>query len=61
MERATDVPEMRLELVPLPVSDPAVATLSLAVYLHGLLQRAAHAADTTRRDIAARAAEALAG
>ena len=47
------------EPVPLLVSDPAVATLSLAVYLHGLLQRAAHVAATTRLDIAERAVDAL--
>jgi hypothetical protein len=48
------------EPVPLSVSDPAVATLSLAVYLHGLLQRAAHGAATTRVAIAERAVEMLA-
>jgi len=43
------------EPVPLVVADPVAATLSLAVYLDGLLSRAARATDTSRLDVAERA------
>ena len=45
----------RTEPVPLLVADPAAATISLAVYMDGLLQRAARMASTSRVDIATRA------
>jgi len=45
----------RTEPVPLLVADPAAATISLAVYMDGLLQRAARMARTSRVDIATRA------
>ena len=47
------------EPVPLLVADPAVATLSLAVYVHGLLRRSAHTLATSRHDMAERAVKAL--
>jgi hypothetical protein len=46
----------RTEPVPLPVADPAMATLSLAVYLHDLLRRSAHTAAASRLDMAERVA-----
>ena len=51
--------DARREPVPLLVADPAVATLSLAVYLHGLLQRSATIAATTRLQMAERAVQSL--
>jgi hypothetical protein len=49
----------RTEPVPLPVADSAVATLSLAVYLHGLLRRSAHTAEASRQDMAERVAACM--
>ena len=45
----------RTEPVPLLLSDPVAATISLAVYVDGLLQRAARVAATSRLDMARRA------
>ena len=47
--------DARTEPVPLLVSDPAAATVSLAMYLDGLLRRCARHAATTRLDMAERA------
>jgi hypothetical protein len=49
----------RTEPVPLIVSDPAAATISLAVYLDGLLSRAAQTAAVSREDMAERAVALL--
>lgn len=43
------------EPVPLLVADPVAATISLAVYMDGLLQRAARMSATSRVDMATRA------
>ena len=48
------------EPVPLQVADPVAATVSVAVYVDGLLTRAAGAAGTTRVDMAERAVSMLA-
>jgi hypothetical protein len=45
----------RTEPVPLLLSDPVAATISLAVYVDGLLQRAARSAATSRLEMARRA------
>ena len=45
----------RTEPVPLLLADPVAATISLAVYMDGLLQRAARMQATSREDIAQRA------
>jgi hypothetical protein len=47
--------DQRTEPVPLLVNDPGAATVSLAVYLDGLLRRCARHAATTRLDMAERA------
>jgi hypothetical protein len=47
----------RTEPVPLIVADPVAATISLAVYVDDLLQRAARMAATSRIDMAQRALE----
>ncbi len=52
--RASGLDE-RTEPVPLLVADPVAATISLAVYMDGLLQRAARATERSRVDIATRA------
>jgi hypothetical protein len=52
--RASGLDE-RTEPVPLLVVDPVAATISLAVYMDGLLQRAARATERSRVDIATRA------
>lgn len=52
--RASGLDE-RTEPVPLLVADPVAATISLAVYMDGLLQRAARTTSTTRVDMATRA------
>ncbi len=45
----------RTEPVPLLVADPVAATISLAVYMDGLLQRAARMTASSRVDVATRA------
>jgi len=45
----------RTEPVPLLVADPVAATISLAVYMDGLLQRAARMTAMSRVDVATRA------
>jgi hypothetical protein len=45
----------RTEPVPLLLSDPVAATISLAVYIDGLLHRATRALATSRIDMARRA------
>ena len=45
----------RTEPVPLLVADPVAAVISLAMYMDGLLQRAARMTATSRRDMATRA------
>ena len=45
----------RTEPVPLLVADPVAATISLAVYMDGLLQRAARMTALSRVDVATRA------
>jgi hypothetical protein len=47
----------RTEPVPLIVADPVAATISLAVYVDDLLQRAARMAETSRIDMAQLALE----
>jgi len=47
--------DQRTEPVPLLVADPVAATISLAVYVDGLLQRAARVLATSRVDMARRA------
>jgi hypothetical protein len=47
----------RTEPVPLIVADPVAATISLAVYVDDLLQRAARMTATSRIDMAQRALE----
>jgi hypothetical protein len=42
----------RLEPVPLLVADPASCALSLALYIDGLLRRAAHVTATSRAEVA---------
>jgi hypothetical protein len=54
--RASGLDE-RTEPVPLLVADPVAATISLAVYVDDLLQRAARMAATSRVDMAQRALE----
>ena len=44
----------RTEPVPLVVADPVAATISLAVYLEGLLERAATTLGVSRRELAER-------
>jgi len=45
----------RTEPVPLLVADPVAATINLALYMDGLLHRAARATATSRAEIATRA------
>jgi hypothetical protein len=45
----------KTEPVPLLVADPVAATISLALYMDGLLQRAARMTQSSRVDIATRA------
>jgi hypothetical protein len=45
----------RTEPVPLLLADPVAATISLALYMDGLLQRAARMQATSREEIAQRA------
>ena len=45
----------RTEPVPLLVADPVAAVISLAMYMDGLLQRAARMTETSRRNMATRA------
>ena len=52
--RASGLDE-RTEPVPLLVADPVAATISLAVYMDGLLQRAARMTAMSRVDVATRA------
>jgi hypothetical protein len=52
--RASGLDE-RTEPVPLLVADPVAATISLALYMDGLLQRAARMTARSRVDIAAHA------
>ena len=52
--RASGLDE-KTEPVPLLVADPVAATISLALYMDGLLQRAARMTETSRTDIATRA------
>jgi hypothetical protein len=47
----------RTEPVPLVVADPVAATISLAVYVDDLLQRAARTAATSRAEMARRSLE----
>ncbi len=54
--RASGLDE-RTEPVPLLVADPVAATISLALYMDGLLQRAARMQATSREDMARRALE----
>ena len=49
----------RTEPVPLVVADPVAATISLALYLDGLLSRAAASASVSRTELAGRAAALL--
>jgi hypothetical protein len=49
----------RTEPVPLVVADPGAAAISLAVYLDGLLRRAAATTHTARTEMAERAAALL--
>ncbi len=50
----------RTEPVPLLVADPVAATINLALYMDGLLQRAARMRATSREDMARRALELVA-
>ena len=50
----------RTEPVPLLVSDPVAATINLAMYMDGLLERAARMSTTSREDMARRALALLA-
>jgi hypothetical protein len=52
--RASGLDE-KTEPVPLLVADPVAATISLALYMDGLLQRAARMTQSSRVDIATRA------
>ena len=54
--RASGLDE-RTEPVPLLVADPVAATVSLALYMDGLLQRAARTNATSRAEMARRALE----
>jgi len=54
--RASELDE-RTEPVPLLLADPVAATISLALYMDGLLQRAARANATSRAEMARRALE----
>lgn len=54
--RASGLDE-RTEPVPLLVADPVAATISLALYMDGLLQRAARMQATSHEDMARRALE----
>jgi hypothetical protein len=51
--------EAQCEPVPLLARDPKTAAINLAVYLHGLLQRAANFARTSRIEIATAALDCL--
>ncbi len=51
----------RTEPVPLLLADPVAAVISLALYMHGLLHRAARVAATSRTDMAQRAVTLVAG
>jgi len=51
--------DARTEPVPLVVADPGAASISLALYLYGLLDRAAGAMCSSRLDVAERALEHL--
>ncbi len=51
--------DARSEPVPLVVADPSAATISLALYLDGLLERAASTARMSRQDMAERAVALL--
>jgi len=54
--RASGLDE-RTEPVPLLLADPVAATISLALYMDGLLQRAARTNATSRAEMARRALE----
>jgi len=54
--RASELDE-RTEPVPLLLADPVAATISLALYMDGLLQRAARTNATSRAEMARRALE----
>ena len=56
MLRASGLDE-RTEPVPLLLADPVAATISLALYMDGLLQRAARTNATSRAEMARRALE----
>jgi len=58
--RASGLDE-RTEPVPLLVADPVAATISLAHYMDGLLQRAARMTATSRLDVATRALALVSG
>ena len=58
--RASGLDE-RTEPVPLLLADPVAATISLALYMDGLLQRAARTNATSRAEMARRALELVSG